>query len=57
MDEMLGNYNYQLRLLCENDCSIRNRKVADSEMEFHHGTYNEFNEEDWSIPKTNRMSI
>ena len=49
MDELVGRYQYTYRLLCEYDCSLREKKSADSEMETHRGTYEDFDNEDWNI--------
>jgi len=49
MDELLGQYNYVYRLLCEYDCSLREKQTAKSAMEFHHGTYDDFDSKDWAI--------
>lgn len=49
MDELFGLGNYSYRLLCEFDCQIRGKKVADSEMEFHHGTYEDLDDNDHAI--------
>ena len=47
LDDLLGDYNYTYRLLCEYDCQIRSKKTADSEMEFHHGMYDDLEEDDY----------
>ena len=49
MDELLGAHQYSYRLLGESDCSIRGKEAADSEMEFHHGTYEDLDAEDYAI--------
>ena len=49
MDELLGQYSYAYRLLCEYDCSLRQKPVGEGAMETHFGTYNDFEPEDWHI--------
>jgi hypothetical protein len=49
MDELFGLGNYTYRLLCENDCQIRGKKTAKSEMEFHHGMYEDLRKDDFEI--------
>jgi hypothetical protein len=51
INEMLGKFNYRYELLGEEECSLRGKNFADSEMEFPHGMYEDFNEQDWQIFK------
>lgn len=51
IDALLGRFNYKYELLGENECFLRGKSYADSEMEFPHGTYDDFNEQDWQIFK------
>lgn len=48
-DELLGRFNYTYELLGENECFTRGKSFADSEMEFPHGMYKDFEEEDHAI--------
>jgi hypothetical protein len=48
IDALLGKYNYKYELLGEYECFLRGGKnYADSEMEFPHGMYDDFDEQDW----------
>ncbi|SEN87797.1 hypothetical protein [Paenibacillus sp. OV219] len=49
IDELLGSYNYGYELLGENECFTRGKQLADSEMEFPHGMYADFTEQDHEI--------
>ena len=49
MDDMLGKFNYRYELIGENECFLRGKILADSEMEFPHGMYDDFDEEDHQI--------
>ena len=49
MNELFGIGGYTYRLLCETDCQIRGKKTADSEMEFHHGVYEDMDKDDFRI--------
>ena len=51
LDDLFGDYNYKYRLLCEYDCQVRGKKTANSEMEFHHGMYEDFEDDDFAIMK------
>jgi hypothetical protein len=48
-DELLGQFNYSYELYGERECFTRGKAPADSEMEFPHGMYDNFNENDWAI--------
>jgi hypothetical protein len=48
-DELLGRYNYTYELLGEDECFTRQKSFADSEMEFPHGMYEDFDEKDHKI--------
>ena len=49
LDELLGAFAYQYRVFGEKECFVRGKSPADSEMEFPHGMYDDFNEDDWAI--------
>ncbi|REE87360.1 hypothetical protein A8990_1095 [Paenibacillus taihuensis] len=49
IDELLGPHNYGYELLGENECFTRGKQLADSEMEFPHGMYPDFTEQDHEI--------
>jgi hypothetical protein len=57
INEMLGKFNYRYELLGEDECSLRGKNFADSEMEFPHGMYDDFNEQDWRIFKRMKHRI
>ncbi|MBL7697897.1 MAG: hypothetical protein JNK79_07050 [Chitinophagaceae bacterium] len=48
-DELFGRFTYTYELLGENECFTRGKSFADSEMEFPHGMYADFDEEDHAI--------
>jgi hypothetical protein len=48
-DELFGRFNYTYELLGENECFTRGKSFADSEMEFPHGMFNDFDEADEDI--------
>ncbi|MBX2924624.1 MAG: hypothetical protein KF746_20650 [Chitinophagaceae bacterium] len=49
LDELLGVFNYTYELVGENECFVRGKILEDSEMEFPHGMYEDFNEQDKQI--------
>lgn len=49
MDELLGEFNYDYRLVGEMECFAREKPFADSDMEFPHGVFEDFNKQDWQI--------
>jgi len=49
LDELLGEYSYRYELLGERECFLRAKALADSEMEFSHGMYEDFSEQDTAI--------
>lgn len=49
INALLGKFNYKYELLGEDECFVRGKNFADSEMEFPHGMYEDFNEHDWQI--------
>jgi len=49
IDEMLGKFNYRYEILGESECFTRGKKFADSEMEFPHGMYEDFDTMDKEI--------
>ena len=49
IDELLGKFNYRYELLGENECFSRGKPFADSEMEYPHGMYEDFDETDQAI--------
>jgi hypothetical protein len=52
-DALLGRFNYTYELLGENECFTRGKQFADSEMEFPHGMFDDFDDQDREI--FNRM--
>jgi hypothetical protein len=48
-DELIGRFNYTYELAGENECFTRGKSFADSEMEFPHGMYEDFNQQDHEI--------
>ena len=48
-DELFGQFNYTYELLGENECFTRGKSFADSEMEFPHGMFDDFDEADADI--------
>jgi hypothetical protein len=49
LDELLGVGQYRYELLGERECFLRAKVMADSEMEFPHGMYADFSEQDTEI--------
>ena len=49
IDALLGKFNYRYELLGESECFTRGKSFADSEMEFPHGMYADFDEQDQQI--------
>jgi hypothetical protein len=49
LDELLGVGQYRYELLGERECFLRAKAMADSEMEFPHGMYADFSEQDTAI--------
>jgi hypothetical protein len=49
IDEILGRFNYRYEIIGESECFARGKKFADSEMEFPHGMYEDFDEADRQI--------
>jgi hypothetical protein len=49
IDEMLGKCNYRYEIAGENECFTRGKNMANSEMEFPHGMFDDFNELDTEI--------
>ena len=48
-DELLGRFSYTYELLGEDECFSRGKSFADSEMEFPHGMFEDFDENDIAI--------
>lgn len=48
-DELFGRFNYTYELLGEDECFVRGKAFADSEMEFPHGMFEDFDEDDSAI--------
>jgi hypothetical protein len=48
-DELVGAFNYRYELLGERECFLRGKSYANSEMEFPHGMYDDFNDLDREI--------
>jgi len=57
IDEILGYLNYDYQLIGEKECLLRSKILADSEMEFPHGMYEDFNEEDIEIFERTKIRI
>lgn len=49
IDEILGRFTYRYELAGEDECFTRGKSFADSEMEFPHGMYEDFDETDKQI--------
>ena len=49
LDELLGEHQYRYELLGERECFVRGKSMAESEMEFPHGMYDDFSPEDEQI--------
>lgn len=49
LDELLGLHNYRYELIGEDECLVRGKSLADCEMEFPHGIYEDFSPEEWAI--------
>ncbi len=49
LDELLGEHNYRYELFGERECFLRAKSMAESEMEFPHGMYEDFSQGDWEI--------
>jgi hypothetical protein len=56
-DELLGQFNYSYELYGERECFTRGKAPADSEMEFPHGMYDNFDENDWAIFERMKIRI
>ena len=57
IDEILGYLNYTYQLIGEKECFTRGKAMADSEMEFPHGMYDDFDEEDKEIFERSKSRI
>ena len=49
IDELLGRYQYTYELSGEDECFARGKQFADSDMEFPHGRYEDFDAQDHEI--------
>lgn len=49
INELLGRYQYTYELAGEDECFVRGKQFADSDMEFPHGTYEDFDAQDHVI--------
>jgi hypothetical protein len=49
LDELLGEHRYRYELGGERECLLRSKKLGPSGLEFPHGMYADFIEEDWLI--------
>jgi len=49
LDELLGVHNYTYKILGERESLVRGKNFADSDMEFPHGMYEDFNDADEEI--------
>lgn len=56
-DALLGSFNYQYELLGETECFARGKTMADSEMEFPHGMYDDFDSKDEAIFERMKQQI
>lgn len=56
-DELLGRFKYTYELLGENECFTRGKSFADSEMEFPHGMFEHFDDNDTAIFNRMRKKI
>ncbi|SRR6266487_445124 len=57
IDMLLGKFNYRYELLGENECFTRGKSYADSEMEFPHGMFADFDEQDRQIFERTKQKI
>lgn len=48
-DELFGEFGYSYELLGERECFVRGKSMAEGEMEFPRGMYEDFNEEDIEV--------
>jgi hypothetical protein len=49
LDQLLGEHNYRYELLGERECLLRSKQLAQTGLEFPHGMYRDFQEDDWQI--------
>lgn len=49
LDELLGDYNFKYRMLGEKESQVRGKVFEDSEMEFPHGMYEDFDDNDRAV--------
>ena len=49
LNELIGHFGFRYELLGENECFTRGKAFAKSEMEFPHGMFDDFDEEDRKI--------
>jgi hypothetical protein len=49
LDELVGPHRYRYELGLEKECLLRGGRLSDPEFEFPHGTYEDFDAEDWAI--------
>jgi len=49
LDELIGAHEYRYELLGERECFLRGKSMANSEMEFPHGMYEDFTDADQQI--------
>lgn len=56
-NELLGEFNYRYELGMEKDCLLRGKLLTDGDMEFPHGMYEDFGEEDWKVFRRLRKRI
>src|SRR6266446_1816863 len=57
IDEILGRFNYRYEIAGEEECFARGKSPADSEMEFPHGMFDDFDETDEQIFKRMKQRI
>lgn len=48
-NELFGNFNYSYELLGERECFVRGKPITEGEMEFPHGMYDDFDENDIEV--------
>jgi hypothetical protein len=56
-DELLGEFNYRYEIIAEKECFVRSKVQADSEMEFPHGMYEDFDTLDEQIFKRMQQRV
>ena len=57
IDMLLGKFNYRYELLGENECFTRGKSYANSDMEFPHGMFADFDDQDRQIFERTKQKI